>query len=354
MNFSEPEIFLKSAKVLFFNTFKQYSEGLDWFEQPGGYQPLKPALMPLLVTTSGSDGLGTAEAPLPPDIGFPAFGMNIDGPKDGHLQYWVTKDRHRMIIVSLNCDIWEVAYLGFIEPYHSKFQYAWPAAAVGATTGSIKQGKSVYLHGAQDPSPVTGVMFDYTGSNWSLGRSLPTMAGISDGTDHDLSQVILTLPDGRHAGFANFIQGVEVIPEIQNGKVVAYYFPQSFPARPGVQGNLIRPTCSDVSGTDHIYGTGEKTQYQLEPLELLEAIDERVNFFGRLERFYWPSIPIDHVGEITIDGKLHLAVPNGWADRDFWIHHGCDKVWQYEELLAMQQKIKNMNKQANCLIRLED
>jgi hypothetical protein len=352
-SFSDIDIFAASAQVMWMGIFKQYSAELDWHEQPGGMVFKDVPVRPIYYTISGSNTLQAFAPPLYPGAGFPAIGMDYAGPLAGYLEYWITKDAHRMILVTKNREYWDVAYLGYIEPYHNG-EYALPAAVIGGTSGAVQNGKDVILSPGASPSVSAGIQFDYRPSNWALVHGLPTFAASPVDSSQALSQVQLMLPDGRWQSFINWSQGETAYPNIVNSVLTGYIHVRDFPVRSGT-GHYIRPTDSSTVGTTHVYRTqGDLLTYQLEPLEFVQGTSQAKNLFGRAWRMYWPSSRVAQYGEIIIDDKLHLMLPNAWEGRRFSLSSGRTTSNNPDEIFAQEAAIEAISRQMNCLIRLED
>lgn len=341
-NVQSPELFAKSCKALVFGVFKQYAANLNWDEQPGAIQfDSNLGLYPLTITTAGSSDGIQIQPPLYPGVGYPGFGMDYDAPVNGYFNFWATKDARRITVVIQNQDCWDVGHAGMLIPYHSKMQYPFPGVVAGSNSGLMMKGQTVRN------SPVIGGVFDYTQSKWMLTRGMPPFATSIKDSDTTISQVGLCLPDGSWQFFANWVQGITLYSDNNT-----YYYPVGKPTRPAQINYTIKPTCTDLSGTIKVY-PGNDT-YQLEPIDLMQDKELSKNIYGRLWRMQWPSRKIPVYGEVTINDKLHLILPNVEEQRPWYISHGYTKVWNPETLSAMQKEIGNNTKQMNCVIRLED
>ncbi|VBB05565.1 Hypothetical protein LUCI_0775 [Lucifera butyrica] len=357
---SPPDIFTASAQALFFGVFKQYAEGLDWHEQPGGMDFNEIELQPIYYVSSRNTHTKMKfSPPLFPGTGYPAISMDYSGPIEGYIEYWLTKDAHRLIVVVKNREYWDMAYLGFLEPYQAKTQYAFPAVVIGGTSGAVMGGEDVVLNTGSSitySTAVSGVRFDYRPSNWALTHGVPMFAGAPADERAALSQVRLMLPDGEWQSFANWVQGATVVNNTNSsGTVTGHSFTRSEPTRAAKIGHFLRPACSDLGGTGHVYRTNKnKLTYQMEPLEFVEDAGSVHNLFGRAWRVYWPSFRVTQYGEIRIDGKLHLMLPNAWEDRRWYIANGRTNLIDPDSLLAQENEIERLSRQMNCLVRLED
>lgn len=353
-----PEIFDKSAQAMFLGVFKQYSDGLAWHEQAGADRPAVKTKEINYYNSRSQYPTKFLPPPLP-GVGFPAIGMALTGSENGYLKFWITKDRHRLILVINNGGYWDVAYLGFMEAYHKPTEYAFPATVIGGTSGVVPVGETFWY---QAPIPEVGFRFDYSPTNWSLAHGLPCFAATPwDGTSSwldstALSQVQVMLPDGTWQSFANWAVQQEIIAEYSGGSYPAYYYAHKEPEKPPGLRHYIRPTFSNTGRTEHIYKSTitDTLTYQLEPLELVQGRNDARNIFGRLWRMYWPSCPVYHYGEQIINGKLHLILPNAWEGRRWHIAHGRTHITDVDQLLEQDRHIDELTRSMNCIIRLED
>lgn len=352
--FNDVDIFAASAQVMWMGIFKQYSAKLDWHEQPGGMAFKDLPIRPIYYTMTDNNNLQAFVPPIYPGAGFPAIGMDYAGPLAGYLEYWITKDAHRMILVTKNREYWDVAYLGFIEPYHNG-EYALPAAVVGGTSGAVMKAKDVVVTSGEAPIVSAGLQFDYRTSNWALMRGIPSFPASPSDDKNALSQVQLMLPDGKWQPFVNWAQGETAYSDISNGKLVSHTYVRNEPVRAVNIGHYIRPTESPTVGTTHVYRQqGDILTYQMEPLEFVQGLGQSNNLFGRAWRMYWPSSRVAQYGEIMIDDKLHLMLPNAWEGRRFSLSAGRATGNNPDELFAQEAEIEAISRQMNCLIRLED
>jgi hypothetical protein len=361
-----PEIFFKNAKIMYGGVFKQYAEGLEWHEQAGGITLDKIGVMPLqyIVTDtqyaapSYPTVLQMPNPPIYPGVGYPAIGMDITGPLDGILEYWIVKDAHRMTIVVRNRGYWDVLHLGFLEPYAIQSQYPFPAVAIGGTSGAVATCVlSAQTAGGYYEAPtITGILFDYRPSNWSLTHSIPPFASIPFDDKNSISNANIMLPDGRWQTFANWVQGVTVeITRDYRGYLTNRYFLRNKPARTHVLQHYIRPGCSDLNTTQHVYDpAGVGITYQMEPIEFVDATADSPSLLGKLWGMYWPSMRVAQYGESIINDKKYLVLPNSWEGRRWHIMNNFTTTSDYDLLLQQELEIEIMSQQMNCVITLEE
>lgn len=354
-----PDIFASSANVLSFGVFKQFSD-LNWNEQAGGIEFNED--LPFCIgqyRQSNSYGVFNFTLPLMPGIGYPSFGMDIDGPSNGYLRYWLTKDRHRLIIVIDNGGRWESAYLGFLEPYDNS-EYSFPATIIGGTSGIKIVGQDFFSAPGQQISPqsIPGLQFDYSPDNWSLVHGIVPFATAAIDNIYCPTQAMVMLPDGQWQGFANYVQGIDkVAKHTCNSPPREYMYLRSEPVRPININHFIRPLeNNDVTGFNNVYeDETDKYSYKLDPIEFVEG-SPNTNMLGRLWNVYYPSGPVIKYGEIKINNKLHLMLPNVWEDRKFHIkgYGGIINDYDAEALLKEDKRLTKLSKQMKLIIRLEE
>ena len=360
--YTSTEIFEKSAKVIFLGVFKQYSDGLNWDDQAGA---IKPVLNNCDLTYSFSKNTYDyplyIKAPTFPGVGYPAIGCDYIGFIDGYCDFWVIKDRHKMILVVKNCDKWDTAYLGFLDPYHKPHEYPFPACVVGGTSGVIPT-MDLHYAGGNCPGIKPGIRFDYTPNNWQLSHGLPTHAGIyytglGNWTDDAaISQVQLMFPDGTWQSFANWGIMKETIAISNCSSCPTYYFGFKYPQQPEGLKHIIRPTFTNVENVTYVYDPAtEALVYQTEPIELVGmGAHYRTNMYGKLWNLSWISQPIQRYGEQKINGKLHIILPNGWENRRFHINHGLTFKTDGDYLLNDDRSMYRISNTMNCVVRLEE
>jgi hypothetical protein len=357
--FINPDIFNKSSQAMFLGVFKQYSSGLEWHEQADGQRPYMPIKAIPYINMADPRSVLNMQPPVMPGIGFPAIGMNMDGPEDGYVKFWLTKDRQRLTIVTYNSGYWDVAHLGYLEPYHVPTEYAFPAVVIGGTSGAVVTGNTTY---SNSDAPITnvGFKFDFSLDNTCLSHGVPTFSATPwDGSDtwndsRGLSQTQLMLPDGVWQSFANYALQKEIISVYSGGQYPNYYYAHKEPEQPNGLQHYIRPTFNNCGATKHIYDTAGSETYQLEPIEFVQGKNTSVNMFGKLKNLYWTSSPVYRYGEIFLNKKLYLIVPNAWEGRKWHIPHGRTGIVDETILLEQDKKITEISNTMNCVIKLED
>lgn len=322
---SNPEIIISDCKILVFGVFKQYSDDLDWSEQPGSV--VFPNDVGLIQLSVGGIGV---KPPLYPGLGYPGIGMSYAEPTDGFFNFWVTKDSSHITVIVKNKQYWDVGHAGMLIPYQSNIQYPFPAVMASSCSGLV---------GAISGNTI-GAKFDYSYSNWMLSRGMPAFPTTLKDSSTTISQVCLCLPDGTWQFFSNWLQQITGEGTIKK------------PVRPTNMNYYIKPTCIDLAGLVQVYPTIDT--YQLEPLDFIQNTTDCSNILGRMRNIFWPSQKIYIYGETMVNGKLHLIIPNNWEDRPWYIYPQNTAIINAGQLLQMQQEITRYSNQMNIMIRLED
>ena len=346
-----PDIFVKSAQMLHFGVFKQYAADLDWAEQAGGIDCSSIVLKPLTPSHYSVTGSYVSETnrcnfypPMYPGCGYPSFGIAYDGPSAGYIDYWLVKDRQRLIIVMHNDGVWDSACIGQYEVYDHN-EYAFPAVVVGGTSGMVNEISEVYYSPHQrTPTLVSGVKLDYRPQQWSLSHGIAPYAASPIDESNMSTQVMAMLPDGTWQAFSNYVQAIDT--STVNRTVLEPVRPVNIPYR-------IRPCENSVIDFTHVYDTESTSCMKLEPVELLEIAQDRKGILGKIPYMYFPSRPIRQYGEISIAGIKYISLPNSWEDRKFHIP-GVVKEYDPDKLLAEERRIDSLSKVMNLLIRLEE
>lgn len=357
-----PDIFERSSQVLHLGAFKQYSELLDWHEQAGGMDFTDLPLMNLQYTTkigNANPYMQDFNPPVYPGVGYPSLSLDSNGPTIGTFKYWLLKDRHCLIIVMNNAEKWDSAFIGLMNPYDHE-EYAFPAAVIGGTSGLVPFGKDVkYTSNQITPSAVIGLKVDYHPDNWHLGHGIPVFA--TAGIDHPLcpTQAMLMLPDGRWQGFANYVQSLNAVNEhsCNGSRVTKHYFLRTEPIIPSKINFYIRPTDADLTDFSHVYDKKQDNYiYKLEPVEFVQADEERKGILGKIPYMYYPSHAPVRYGEITINDKKYLMLPNVWEKRKFHLLGQAGVIYDVDlnVLLARDLKNEKIARMMNLVIRLEE
>lgn len=366
-----PDIFVKDADVLFFSTFKQYQPDFSFNELMGNTRKTIKA-KPLKYYSNSSANYSLFDPPLYPGVGAPAIGFSPEflSATDEAVVY-IHKERHYADIAINIQERWEVATVGFFDAFDTVGEYAFPAMAVGGTSGvcpmtevNSRYHTVEYYFG-----------LDYTETNWALSHGVPSFASSYwDGTQKYLdeflySQVQAMLPDGEWQSFANF--GIRQ-DYYYNYRWGMYYDGHKEPERIPDCKYLITPNFTDLANTTNLMPTMKnnrantiddialrnKQKYQLEPLYLVQRAEnnKNQNILGKIPSLYWCSQPVSRYGEYKVDGRTYLVVPNSWENRKYHIKHSFGDLLgnrhgdsdSYREALEYERLSRAMN----CVIDL--
>lgn len=380
-----PEIFASDANVLFFTMFKQYQKNFDWLDLMGN-ERRSIQLKPLKYSYKGQGSPSLFDPPLYPGVGAPAIGCSpdfFDSPlgecsqdsEENTVALYLCKNRHRLMIVVNYRERWDVASVGFFEPFDTNAEYSFPAMAVGATSGVLPLAELVSdLSGP--PHVEHGFRLDYTESNWSLSHGFPTFAsswwdGTTDFLDRSLySQVQAMLPDGNWQSFANFGLAQDAY---YNKQMNLFFSGHKEPQRLPGSRYFLTPNFTDISKVRGLLPTGvtsaeipdapinlvNRSDCQLAPLYFVQRTEDNIdqNIIGRINNMYWCSQPVTRYGEYEIDGKTYLIIPNGWERRKYHIKHFFGALigesQSAEHQLKEMKRLDELSRAMNCAIQLD-
>ena len=351
-SFSNLEIFTYSAKVMYLGVFKQYQDGLDWHEQPGAIDFSNTPMMPVEYHIDGQTYPIEWQPPMFPGAGYPALSMDANGPVADYFNFYLVKNKRSLIIVTNNSGYWDSSYVGFFEPYAGNTEYSFPAVILGST-GYTSVGDTRYIL-----NPVIGPQFDYRPDNWDLSHGIAPYSSSPIDNERAITQSMVMLPNGKWKSFANYVQSMSSI-SFEHGQ--GYYYVRNEPVRPNAIKHFIHPTEADIYQLNNVYDKNEidtdKSTYKLESIEFIEASDlEKKNIMGKVPNLYVPSTPIIKYGEVLINGKHHLVLPNVWENRKFYLkyHVAHCKYYNPDELLKDDRRIETLSKMMNLVIELEE
>jgi hypothetical protein len=350
-SFTDLELFLNSSKNIFIGAFKQYQEGLKWWEQPGGIdRPVDSTQMNLTINGNNSSW----NRPIMPPVGFPAIGMDYDN--DSTFTFYAIKTRSTLYIVINNGEQWDCGGSGIFTPYQGSFEYALPAYAFGGTSGQITHGREIYNPYRNEQY---GNLYDFSSKNPNLSHGIFTFpSGSKKNGDtawtsqKSSSQFMIMLPDGQWKPIINYTETKGKI-SVGSGNYPTWYFVNNKPEQPEGIELYLRPTYSDLSGTQHILDSSQES-YQLEELEIVQATDFNKNMLGKMINSWWCSSPIYRYGEITIGSKKYLILPSCYENRKFWIMHGATFLVDENSLTEQDKWLEKISKTMNVVLLLGD
>ncbi|EGO65618.1 hypothetical protein [Acetonema longum] len=349
-SFSDPDIVINSGSALVFGVFKQYAEGLDWNEQPGGIEFGDLKFFPLRYSVGRSQG--ALPAPLYPGVGYPGIGMPAGEPVNGYFDYWLAKDACRLTVVIHNAGQWDMGHAGMLIPFHAEMQYAFPAVVAGSTNGL--RGMATTERVGESTVVRNGVKIDFSYDKWDLSRNLPHAPcfDITGGT-REASNLGLCLPDGRWRFFHNFTQELKTNSQRNGDGSISYWFTLERPVRDANSEFVIKPMHTDLMGIRETLS--REDTITVEALQLVQNSPKMhtTNLFGSLWRMAWPGADGPY-GETRVNGKLCLLLPNCWEDRLWYILTGGTGITDPTILGNLYKEIIEYGKQFRILIRLED
>lgn len=370
-----PDIFASDANVLFFSMFKQYQADFDWSELMGNERNKIKAKPLKYYNTKEMRSPFLFDPPNYPGVGCPAIGYSptcFDMVKNEETQdaaertrtVYICKDRHRLTLIIHWLDHWDMASVGFFEPFDSQKEYSFPAMALGGTSGVLP------LTEIFKESVEHGFRLDYTEKNWSLSHGIPMLpATWWDGSNSFLdgsiySQVQAMLPNGNWQSFANIGLQEDAYYNKDQGR---YYSAHKEPERLPGSKYYIAPFLTDFSAVRSIYNGPVDTidkenseQYELEPLLLVmaTAANTEQNILGKIPNIYWTASPITRYGLYEENGNTYLAIPSGWVGRKFHIKNFFSVLFgeqqSNEHQVAELNRIDRLSRNMNCIIKLNE
>ncbi|WP_371380911.1 hypothetical protein [Sporomusa aerivorans] len=337
------------GKCLVFGVFKQFTDGLNWDEQPGAINTaeLDLDLYPLFYTKTGSTSQTELAPPVYPGWGYPGISLPSGEPSADNITYWLIKDNSHLTVVTRNGIQWDMGHAGLLEPFEAVMQYPFPAVVAGTCTGLSIVGESTVVNGTR--KVVKGNKIDYSYSNWSMSRSLP-LAPCENG----VSQLALCLPDGTWTYFSNWTQELQNRSYSSSSTVTSYYFTVERPVRESntADGYRIKPTNVELTGVAPCLSSDDTIT--LEPLQLIQndSANYKVDLFGSLWGMSWPGTDLPF-GEITVNGKACLLIPNCWEDRLWYVIPWTNSYVEQSSYFSQYKEILKYGKQFKMLIELE-
>lgn len=336
------------GKMLVFGVFKQFIDGLDWDEQPGAIDTseLDFGLFPIYYLQTGSTEKTELTPPIYPGWGYPGIAMPSGEPSSGCFKYWFIKDASHLTIVTRNGEQWDMGHAGMLEPFEAVMQYPFPAVVAGTCTGLTKVMEITTVNNSVKTT--TGNRFDCSYDNWSMSRSLPSVP-----CQNGISQIALCLPDGTWKYFSNWTQELKLRSYAASIYTTKYFSSVERPVRESntADGYRVKPTNLELTGVAPCL-CGDDT-ITLEPLQLIQndSANNRVDLFGSIWGMSWPGTDFPF-GEITVNDKTCLLLPNCWEDRLWYVIPWTSFVEQSSYLEQYQEIIK-YGKQFKLLVELE-
>lgn len=270
-----------------------------------------------------------------------------------YVYLYMSKTKHNANIAVNYREWWDMAQIGFFEPFASDYEYQFPALAMSSNIGVRPCNHLVSYSGT--PYPYDNMLFDYTQGNRSWGHS---MIGYSatwwDGTQefldkHACSQTQAMLPSGKWESFFNYAIKSDCYYNYVYGKyahgfkepkrVQSKYFITNT-MTPNVEENFnVIPYGIETNGYPFDMTSLEleiarqnKQSYSLLPFYLGTNIEDNneQNMICAVPAMYAVSRPVTRYGlyrNPTDKDDLFLIMPNCWEGRPW--HYQQDAVYLY-------------------------
>ena len=325
--------------------------------------------------TSDSTSTDTPDSTAPPTPNSPQSVKN----HDEYVYLYMSKTKHNANIAVNYREWWDMAQVGFFEPFASDYEYQFPALAMSSNIGVRPCN---HLVGYEDmPYPYDNMLFDYTQGNRSWGHS---MIGYSatwwDGTQefldkHACSQTQAMLPSGKWESFFNYAIRNDYWYSYTDSGHYSHGFkePEKVDSRyfitntmtPNVEENFsVIPYGVETSGypfdmtsLDLEIARQNKQSYSLLPFYLGANIEDNneQNMICAVPAMYAVSRPVTRYGlyrNPTDKDDLFLIMPNCWEGRPWHYQQDATRLYtnknktedeQQEEYDKYRDWGKNMN-----------
>jgi hypothetical protein len=180
---------------------------------------------------------------------------------------------------------------------------------------------------------------------------MPCAPGININTEvtPEFTQLGACMPDGTWKFFHNWTQ----ILKASTTQYEAWLTLERPVRATHEEGYRVKPT--DLDLTDVAPGLAGADTISLESFDLYRRDHETGNtdMLGMLWRMAWPGIEGPY-GEITLNEKKCLLLPNCWEDRMWYLPNGKSGTTDPAALYNLYKEIIEYSKQFRMLIRLED
>ena len=295
----------------------------------------------------------------------------------------MSKTKHNANLAVNYREWWDMAQIGFFEPFASDYEYQFPALAMSSNIG-VRPCNHLVSYGGT-PYPYDNMLFDYTQGNRSWGHS---MIGYSatwwDGTQefldkHACSQTQAMLPSGKWESFFNYAIKSDCYYNYVYGKyahgfkepkrVQSKYFITNT-MTPNVEENFnVIPYGIETNGypfnmtsLDLEIARQNKQSYSLLPFYLGTNIEDNneQNMICAVPAMYAVSRPVTRYGlyrNPTDKDDLFLIMPNCWEGRPW--HYQQDAVYLYknknkteEEQQEEYDKFRDWGKNMNVAMHI--
>ena len=325
--------------------------------------------------TSDSTSTDTPDSTAPPTSSSPQSVKN----HEEYVYLYMSKTKHNANIAVNYREWWDMAQIGFFEPFASDYEYQFPALAMSSNIG-VRPCNHLVSYGGT-PYPYDNMLFDYTQGNRSWGHS---MIGYSatwwDGNQefldkHACSQTQAMLPSGKWESFFNYAIRNDYWYSYTDSGHYSHGFkePEKVDSRyfitntmtPNVEENFsVIPYGIETSGypfdmtsLDLEIARQNKQSYSLLPFYLGTSIEDNneQNMICAVPAMYAVSRPVTRYGlyrNPTDKDDLFLIMPNCWEGRPWHYQQDATRLYtnknkteeeQQEEYDKFRDWGKNMN-----------
>ena len=366
------DIFKASADTLHFGIFKQFSEGLKWYEQGGKLDIHRTDLKLLpqikVVHLVGAWGSYWEEfnSPVYPTVCYPALTMS-DNNKGEQIQYWLVKDRHSLTVTIRHGKFWQSISFGLLKGIN-KETYPFPAYIGGGTIGLVGYGYTQNVSATRTYKPVYGMSVDYdnnlmacTNGNLLSAGKVENMADDRPDTRNNRipSQMLVMTPSGEWDWFANYKQSFNYKARPSYNVPPSEYFFPTTQAERVYLGNNIYPNGTDKYELGRLYdptSLNKVSQFLYPIYPVAGSLDSNYKeFVGFIPNNKMLSYKPMIYGEQLINGKKVLVIPNNVDKRVFAYPCtvGISDKWKWEELQAEYEANQQVSDMAYLVIELE-
>lgn len=411
----EAEQFYTDADVIWFNMFKQYEPSFDWNE-----------LMENTRKNPSAKRLGwswytspypnwEAEPPIYPGEGCPAIASDRNtfskdfetstsqpsqpsqpanppssettapaGQLPEYVYLYMSKTKHNANLAVNYRDWWDMAQVGFFEPFASDYEYQFPALVMSSNIG-VRPCNHLVSYGG-NPYPYDNMLFDYTQGNRSWGHS---MIGYSatwwDGTQefidkHACSQTQAMLPSGKWESFFNYAIRSDYWYSITDSGHYSHGFkePEKVNSRyfitntmtPNVEENFnvipygveTNGYSFDMKSLDLEIARQNKQSYSLLPFYLGTSIEDNKeqNMICAVPAMYAVSRPVTRYGlykNPTDTDDMFLIMPNCWEGRPWHYQQDATRIYTgknktEDEQIAEYEQYRDWGKNMNVAMHI--
>lgn len=284
---------------------------------------------------------------------------------------YMSKTKHNANLAVNYRDWWDMAQVGFFEPFASDYEYQFPAMVMSSNIG-VRPCSQLVSYNSNYPSCYEHMQFDYTQGNKSWGHAMIGQSATWwDGTqtfadNHACSQTQAMTPSGRWESFFNY--------GIRSKSYYSYYWgkfahgfrePEYIDSKyfitttmtPNVEEayNVIPyglESCNgynfDISTLEYDIALQNKQSCYLLPFYLGENTQHgyKQNMLGAVPSMYMVSRPVTRYGlykNPTKEDDLFVIMPNCWEGRPWHYQQDADYLYTGQNK-SVEQQAEEYNK----------